>query len=64
MYKYVAVDMFATVFTFVGRSLINSSMRGSGGTNDDALLGESGKLLLVIGHKIWVGNRGSGVSGL
>ena len=28
-YKYVAVGMCATVFTFVGRNLINSSMRGN-----------------------------------
>ena len=41
--------MYATLFAFVGRNLINSSMRGK-----DAFLGESGKLLLVIGHKIWV----------
>ena len=27
-----------------------------GGINDHASLGESGKLLLVIGHKIWMGN--------
>ena len=27
-YKYVAVDMYAILFTFVGRNLINSSMRG------------------------------------
>ena len=28
LYKYVAVDMYATLCTFVGRNLINSRMRG------------------------------------
>ena len=27
MYKYVAVDMYATLFTFVGRKLINIANR-------------------------------------
>ena len=27
MYKYVAVDIYATLVTFVGRNLIDSSMR-------------------------------------
>ena len=31
-----------------------------GGINDHALLGESGKLSLAIGHKIWVVSGGSG----
>ena len=28
MYEYVTVDMYATLFTFVGRNLCNSSMCG------------------------------------
>ena len=31
-----------------------------GGRNDRTLLGDRAKLLLVVGHKIWVGNEGSG----
>ena len=38
--------MYATLFTIGGRNLINSSMKGN------TLLGESGKLLLVMGHKV------------
>ena len=40
--------MYATLSTFVGRTLISSSMRDK---NDHAFLGESGKLQLVR-HKI------------
>ena len=42
--------MYATLFISVGRNIIIKSNSG-GGINDHASLGESGKLLLAIGHK-------------
>ena len=53
MYKYVAVDMYASLFMLL--VILLTAARG-GGINDYTLLGESGKLLLVIGHEISVGN--------
>ena len=50
MYTSVVVDMYATLLVDV------ICMRG---INDHTLLGESGKLFLVIGYKIGVGNRWS-----
>ena len=48
--------MDATVFTFAGW------LTAVGGViNYQALLGESGKLLLEKGHKIWVANGGNNV---
>ena len=57
MCKYAAVDMSATSFFF---SDVIWWTAVWGGRNDHTIFGESGKLLLVIEHKIWVGNGGSG----
>ena len=50
MYKYVAVDVYATLFMYWLDVILLTAVSG-GGINDHALLGESGRLLLAIGHK-------------
>ena len=56
MNGYVTVDMYPILFTLVGRNVVDNSVRG---INYHTSLGESGKLFLVIGHKICVRNGGS-----
>ena len=46
MCKYVAVDMYATIYIYWLDIILLVSVRG-GGINNYALFGESGKLLLV-----------------
>ena len=59
MYKSVAVDMYDTLLVDVicmyATLLVNVICVG---INDHTSLGESGKLFLVIGHKIWLGSGG------
>ena len=51
----MAVDIYATLLTFVGRSWSNSIVMGK---NGNALLNEPGKPLLEIRHKTSAGMEG------
>ena len=46
------IYMYATLFIFVGRNIVYGSMRRGDKWSCIRLLGESGKPLLLIGHKI------------